>query len=295
VERVIPPACSSSIGIFIGKGSRSSRSDLRPVAVRAVHTETRRDLHRHHSLGSRLAQYCVLEGSGEFHLVFATATLGASLSSRSRHRRAQATKSPAELGVRDHSACREAGRSIEFLAAGLLPAPIPNHRTLLAASLDGSGLRVLTAGRRRPCARHADTSYPVAPYPPRARDRILQRPRQNTSPHAFRRLTTRPCRDRAPADGTSCPRLANADIRRGPCGRLALADARPHHRRRRPDWNLLRHLSADRFRPVPPYPVIDYFYPCPQRGQLPTVICSDFLPDSWAFLLRKPARSSASW
>jgi dipeptidyl-peptidase-4 len=248
-------------------------------AVRAVHTETAATFIDTNLSVLGLPNIRVLEGSGEFiwfsqrdgwaHLYLHDLATGALKNQITR----------GSWVVRDLLHVDEASRSIEFLAAGLAPGANPYHRALCRIGFDGSGLRVLTPGDDD----HA-LAMPIKRIP---RDHIRPEPEIGSwrAPsakyfvHTHSDLTARPVSDLRRADGSLVATLTTADLAedlaagwRWPTPfRITAADG--HTELFGAMW-----LPTD-FDPSRRYPVIDYVYPGPQRGQLPTVMLTDFLPD----------------
>ncbi|MFI5011096.1 MAG: prolyl oligopeptidase family serine peptidase [Hyphomicrobiales bacterium] len=247
--------------------------------VRAVHTETAATFIDTNLSVLGLPNIRVLEASGEFiwfsqqdgwaHLYLHDLATGAL-----KHRITQG-----DWVVRDLVHVDEAARSIEFLAAGLDSRDNPYHRTLCRIGLDGTGLAVLTPGG----GDHA-LAMPIKRIP---RDHIRPEPEigawRAPSGHYFVHtrsdLTTLPVSDLRRADGTLVARLATTDIAAGLAAdwrwptpfRVSAADDRTEL-----FGALWRPTDFD---PSRKYPVIDYIYPGPQRGQLPTVMLTDILPE----------------
>ena len=179
--------------------------------------------------------------------------------------------------VRDLLHVDPVGRTVEFLASGLDLSVNPYHRILCRVGLDRGGLTVLTSG--------PDDQSLAMPLKRVPRDHI--RPAMDTgvwrSPsgryfvHTHSDLTKLPVSELRRADGSLVTVLATAEV--------AV-----------PDWRFptpFQTLAADGetalygamwlpsdFDPAKRYPVIDYIYPGPQRGQLPTTALTDVRPSA---------------
>lgn len=176
--------------------------------------------------------------------------------------------------VRDLLHVDPVARTVEFLASGLDPAANPYHRTLCRAGLDGGGVTVLTPG--------VDDQLLAMPIKRVPRDHI--RPAMETGAwrapsgrafvHTRADLTKPPVSELRRADGSLIAELATAAV------------AVPDFRYATPFTTLAADgattlygamwLPSD-FDPTKHYPVIDYIYPGPQRGQLPTVMLTDVM------------------
>jgi dienelactone hydrolase len=248
-------------------------------AVREVHSETAATFIDTNLSVLGLPNIRVLEASGEFiwfsqrdgfaHLYLHDLATGAL--------KQQITRG--QWVVRDLVHVDEATRSLEFLAGGLDPGGNPYHRSLCRIALDSSGFRVLTPGGDD----HA-FAMPIKRIP---RDHIRPEPEPGAwrAPsgryfvHTHSDLTTRPVSELRHADGRLVATLATAEI----ADDLAA------------DWRWpspFRVVAADDqtelfgalwlptdFDPSRRYPVIDYIYPGPQRGQLPTAMLTDVAGD----------------
>lgn len=176
--------------------------------------------------------------------------------------------------VRDLLHVDPATRTVEFLASGLDPTTNPYHRTLCRAALDHAGLTVLTPGPD-----DQSLAMPIKRVP---RDHI--RPAMDTGSwrapsgryfvHTRSDLTKLPVSELRRADGSLVCTLATAEVT-VPGWRFATpfetlaADGQT--RLYGAMW-----LPSD-FDPAKRYPVIDYIYPGPQRGQLPTTALTDVM------------------
>ncbi|HEX3350299.1 MAG TPA: DPP IV N-terminal domain-containing protein, partial [Acetobacteraceae bacterium] len=187
-----------------------------------------------------------------------------------------------ELIVRDLAYVDEAARTVLFLAGGLEPGEDPARRKLCRAGLDGSGVRVLT-----PEPGDHDLAMPQ-PRPPRDHVRPRLEAGWFLSPSGQYLVETYGTLDSAPVsvlrriDGSVVATLETAEL----APDLARDWRWPmpfHAKSADSDADLYGAiwLPTD-FDPARQYPVIDYIYPGPQRGNLPTVS----LPDTLAELAR---------
>ena len=176
--------------------------------------------------------------------------------------------------VRDLLHVDPVARCVEFLASGLDPAANPYHRTLCRALLDRDGLTVLTPGPN-----DQSLAMPLKRVP---RDHIRpamdigswRSPSGRYFVHTHSDLTKLPVSELRRADGSLVSVLATAEI------------AVPGWRFATPFQTLAADgktvlygamwLPSD-FDPAKRYPVIDYIYPGPQRGQLPTTALTDIM------------------
>ena len=176
--------------------------------------------------------------------------------------------------VRDLLHVDPTARTVEFLASGIDAAVNPYHRVLCRIGLDGGDLQVLTPG---------DGDHQLAmPLKRVPRDHIrpamdvgqYRAPSGRYFVHTHSDLTRVPVSELRRADGSLVAILVTAKV--------AV-----------PDWCFatpFRTVAADGatelfgamwlpsdFDASKRYPVIDYIYPGPQRGQLPTVMLTDVL------------------
>lgn len=177
--------------------------------------------------------------------------------------------------VRDLLHVDETAGTLHFLAANIVPGANPYHRTLCRIGLNGTGLAILTPGD----ANHA-LAMPLARNPrdhirPPAEQGDWRAPSGRYFVHTASDLTTLPVTDIRRADGSLVATLATAEFDgpwRAPLPFTTTAD----------DGQTTLHgaiwLPTD-FDPAKKYPVIDYIYPGPQRGQTPEVLFTDILPD----------------
>jgi dipeptidyl aminopeptidase/acylaminoacyl peptidase len=161
---------------------------------------------------------------------------------------------------------------VELLAGGMQPNLY--HRTLCRVGLDGTGLQVLTPGdedqllampMKRVPRDHIRPPMPTGHY---------RAPDGRFFVHTRADLESLPVSELRRADGSLVAVLATAELDEGPWrwptpftvvaddGHTTLFGAM---------W-----LPTD-FDPAKRYPVIDYIYPGPQRGQLPTVMLTDVM------------------
>lgn len=176
--------------------------------------------------------------------------------------------------VRDLLHVDPAARTVEFLASGIDAAVNPYHRVLCRIGLDGGDLQVLTPGdgdhqlampMKRVPRDHIRPAMDVGQY---------RAPSGRYFVHTHSDLTRVPASELRRADGSLVAILATAEV------------SVPGWRFAKP----FRTVAADGvtelfgamwlpsdFDPTKRYPVIDYIYPGPQRGQLPTVMLTDVL------------------
>ncbi len=184
-----------------------------------------------------------------------------------------------QWAVRDLLHVDPFARTVEFLAGGLDDTANPYHRTLCRIGLDGTGFDVLTPG--------SDDHSLAMPLKRVPRDHI--RPEgeigQWRSPtgryfvHTAADLTKLPVTEIRHADGGKIATLVTASLApdlaaawRWPIPFVVTADDG------KTDLFGAMWLPTD-FDPAKRYPVIDYIYPGPQRGQLPTVMLTDIMPE----------------
>jgi dipeptidyl aminopeptidase/acylaminoacyl peptidase len=177
--------------------------------------------------------------------------------------------------VRDIVHVDTANRQVWLLAGGLDPAANPYHRTLCRVGFDGSGFIVLTPGRDDHALAMRTKRLPRDAIRPEGEVGAFLSPSGRYFVHTHSDLTTLPASELRRADGSLVAELARAELVgdwRPPLPFTVLAD----------DGSTTLHgamwLPSD-FDPARKYPVIDYIYPGPQRGQLPVVSFTDFLPD----------------
>eukprot|EP01037_Dinobryon_pediforme_P002152 gene2152-2189_t len=177
--------------------------------------------------------------------------------------------------VRDLLHIDEATRQIWFLAGAR--AANPYHRTLCRVGLDGTGFMVLTPGE----GDHS-LAMPLKRVP---RDHI--RPPMVTGSflapggahfvHTHSDLTTLPVSELRRADGSLVSVLETATIAEGTPFRFAepftVTAADGETTLFGSFW-----LPTD-FDPAKSYPVIDYIYPGPQRGQIQTTLLTDVMDE----------------
>ncbi len=248
-------------------------------AVRAVHTETAATFLDVNVSVLGLPNIRVLEASDEFiwfsqrdgwgHLYLHDLRTGACKN---------AITAGAWL-VRDLLHVDAEARSLTFLAGGMDPEANPYHRVLCRIGFDGTGLAVLTPG--------TEDNVLAMPIKRNPRDHIRpamdpgswRAPSGRFFVHTRSDLRTLPVSDLRRADGTRVATLATAELTPELAARWC--------------WPLPFRVLADDgvtelfgamwrpwdFDPGRRYPVIDYIYPGPQRGQLPTVRLTDVMPD----------------
>ncbi len=177
--------------------------------------------------------------------------------------------------VRDIAHVDAANRRIWLLAGGLDPAANPYHRTLCRVGFDGTGFTVLTQGQDDHALAMRMKRLPRDAIREEGDVGFFLAPDGRHFVHTHSDLTTLPVSELRRADGTLVTELARAELTapwHPPQPFTVLAD----------DGATTLHgalwLPSD-FDPARKYPVIDYIYPGPQRGQLPTVSFTDFLPD----------------
>ena len=216
----------------------------------------------------------VLDGSGEFiwysqasgwgHLYLHDLATGA---------RKRAITSGDWL-VRDLLHVDPIARTVEFLASGIDPTVNPYHRALCRIGLDGGALQVLTPGdgdqqlampMKRVPRDHIRPAMDVGAY---------RAPSGKYFVHTHADLTRAPVSELRRADGSLVATLAVAEVtvqdwRFAAPFRTVAADGVA-------ELFGAMWLPSD-FDPAKRYPVIDYIYPGPQRGQLPTVMLTDVL------------------
>ena len=164
-----------------------------------------------------------------------------------------------------------ADNQIEFLAGGM--AHNPYHRTLCRIGLDGSSLIVLTPGES-----DQQLAIPLKRVPrdhirPPMRIGAYRAPSGKFFVHTSADLTGLPISTLRRADGSAVTDIATASIAAGhpwrwPTPFEVLAD----------DSETMLFGAIwlpTNFDPAKKYPVIDYIYPGPQRGMLPTVMLTD--------------------
>jgi len=181
--------------------------------------------------------------------------------------------------VRDLLHVDAENRTAEFLAGGLNPAANPYHRTLCRIGLDGRSLTVLTPGDDDQALAMLIKRIPRDHIRPEPDIGAWRAPSGCYFVHTHSDLTTRPVSELRRADGSPIATLATACIAeelaqdwRWPTPfRVTAAD---HHTEIFGAMWLPTDFDARR-----KYPVIDYVYPGPQRGQLPTMMLTDILGD----------------
>ena len=191
----------------------------------------------------------------------------------------KATITQGDWNVRDLLHVDPAARTVEFTAAGLAPGSNPYHRTLCRAPLDGGPLSVLTPG---------DFDHQLAiPLKRVPRDHIrppldtgwYRAPSGRYFVHTEADLVSLPVTRLRRADGSLVATLATASIDPSIAGDFRFPEP-------------FTALAADGkttiygaiwrpsdFDPAKSYPVIDYIYPGPQRGQYPAITLTDFMPE----------------
>ncbi len=243
-------------------------------AAREVFSETAATFFDNNVSVAGLPNVRVLDGSAEFiwysqcsgwgHLYLHDLTTGA------RKRAITA----GDWLVRDLLHVDAVARNVEFLASGIDAAANPYHRVLCRIGLDGGELKVLT-----PEDGDHSLAMPIKRVP---RDHIrpamevgaYRAPSGRYFVHTHSDLTRVPVSELRRADGSLVATLAVAEVTV-------------------PDWRFatpFRTMAADGvtelfgamwrpsdFDPAKRYKVIDYIYPGPQRGQLPTVMLTDVL------------------
>jgi len=253
--------------------------DAATGAAREVYTETASTFIDNNLSVLGLPNVRVLEGSGEFiwysqrdgwgHLYLHDLGTGA-MKQQITH---------GDWVVRDLLHVDAVARTIEFLAAGMDPAVNPYHRALCRVGFEGGDVQVLTPGT----ADH-QLAIPLKRVP---RDHIrpphdvgaYRSPSGRYFVHTEADLVSLPVTHLRRADGGLVSTIATAELApeianswRWPTPFTVLAD----------DGKTVlpgaMWLPGD-FDPKKKYPVIDYIYPGPQRGQLPTVMFTDFMPE----------------
>ena len=163
------------------------------------------------------------------------------------------------------------GDQIEFLAGGITHNP--THRTLCRISLDGSGFIVLTPGLADQQLAMPLKRVPRDHIRPPVQTGSYRAPSGNFFVHTSADLVSLPVSTLRRADGTMVADIATASIADGhkwrwPTPFEVLAD----------DGETILFgamwLPTD-FDPTKKYPVIDYIYPGPQRGMVPTMMLTD--------------------
>ncbi len=171
--------------------------------------------------------------------------------------------------VRDVVRVDEAARQVWFLAGGVDPERDPTLRTLCRIGLDGTGFTVLT-----PEAAEHSVAMPALRMP-RDHVRPAPEPGEGIAPDFRHFIHTHSTIDRLPvtslrrADGSLVAVLEEASLDPALAGawrwpvpfRVIAADGQT------PLWGAMW-LPSD-FDPVRRYPVLDWIYPGPQRGQTP--------------------------
>jgi pimeloyl-ACP methyl ester carboxylesterase len=244
-------------------------------AVRAVHTETAETFIDTNLSVLGLPNIQTLDRSGEFiwfsqrdghaHLYLHDLATGAL-----KNRITQG-----DWVVRDLVHVDEAKRSVEFLAGGLHEGANPYHRTLCRIGFDGSGLRVLTPGEDDHALAMPMKRLPRDHIHPEPEAGAWRAPSGRYFVHTHSDLTTPPVSELRRADGSLVATLATAEI----AEELARNWRWPTPFRVRAADDRTEIFGAmwlpTGFDPNQRYPVIDYIYPGPQRGQLPTVMLTD--------------------
>ncbi len=248
--------------------------DAATGVVRAVYTETADTFIDTNLSVAGLPNIRVLPGSGEFiwfsqedgwaHLYLHDLATGA------RKNRITA----GDWAVRDLLHVDVTARTAEFLAGGLDPAANPYHRVLCRASLDGGALVVLTPGEGDHCLAMPLKRVPRDHIRPEQEIGAWRAPSGRYFVETHSDLTRPPVTEVRRADASLVATLCTAEVDvadwRWPVPFTSVAADGVTTL-----WGALW-LSTD-FDPAKKYPVIDYIYPGPQRGQLPTVMLTDVM------------------
>ncbi|MCW3476664.1 S9 family peptidase [Limobrevibacterium gyesilva] len=184
-----------------------------------------------------------------------------------------------EWVVRDIVHIDEAARRIHFLAAGIDPEADPYLRTLCSINLDGTGLTVLTPEPGDHALAMKQKRVPRDHIRPEAETGAWLSPSGRFFVHTHSTLERAPVSTLRRTDGTLVAPLAEATLDpalqaawRWPTSfRAPAADGETEL------FGALW-LPTD-FDPSRKYPIIDYIYPGPQRGNLPTAMLADTLPE----------------
>ncbi len=284
-------AADSSRVFYLDRDRLWQRQSLHEMTVegahRVIHTETAATFIDNQLSVLGLPCIRILDGSGEFiwysqasgwgHLYLHDLATGARKS----------TITQGAWNVRDLLHVDAIARTVEFTAAGLAPNSNPYHRTLCRAALDGGALTVLTPG-----AFDHQLAIPLKRIP---RDHIrppldtgwYRAPSGRTFVHTEADLVSLPVTRIRRADGSLVATLATASIDNSISGDFRFPEP-------------FTSIAADGkttlygaiwrpsdFDPAKSYPVIDYIYPGPQRGQYPAITLTDFMPELGRSMLQQ--------
>ena len=276
-------AADSSRVFFLDRDRLWQRLSLHEMtaatgAHRIVHTETSATLVDNQLSVLGLPCIRVLDGSGEF-LWFSQASGWGHLHLHDLATGARkATVTAGEWNVRDLLHVDTAARTVEFLAAGLAPGSNPYHRALCRASLDGGAPEVLTPG-----AFDHQLAIPLKRIP---RDHIrpphdvgwYRSPTGRYFVHTEADLVSLPVTRIRRTDGSLVATLATCGIDPSIVGDFRFPA--PFTTTAADGTTLYGALwLPSDFDPAKKYPIIDYIYPGPQRGQYPSIALTDFMPE----------------
>ena len=260
-----------------------SEMDAATGAIRVVFSETVATFIDTNLSVLGLPNYRVLDASGEFiwfsqedgwaHLYLHDLATGA------RKGRITGGQGGGQWAVRDLLHVDPVARTVEFLAGGLDDTANPYHRTLCRIGLDGTGFTILTPGSEDHCLAMPAKRVPRDHIRPEGDIGQWRAPGGRYFVHTYSDLTTLPVTEIRHADGGKIATLVSASLApdlaaawRWPVPFVVTADDGTT------DLFGAMWLPTD-FDPSQRYPVIDYIYPGPQRGQLPTVMLTDIMPE----------------